>query len=212
MILKQKKLILFEDDTGAAKIAAPINETSEETNDTFKQLEKIPEKFLNAPSWSEELSDQISKANHMSSIAEKLNFTQGEIQTWLTHSNPTESMFREYFIVNKKLEATAKLLTVFKEMNMQEYVTLIEKYNKKVERLSRRNSYDEESDKPQIFINCESSSLDEANILKKYLEKLDLDVWLNDCKTEEGSRVSSAKVGSRVSSAKGASRVSSATR
>lgn len=89
-------------------------------------------------------------------------------------------MLKEWFLSNKKMEATTGLVEVFKEMNLDDYVKLIEKYSKKIERLSRENSYDEEIDSPDVFITFERSSIDQARALKKYLAKLNREIWLDD--------------------------------
>lgn len=175
--------------------AEPEEPQQEETSDTVQELEKAPIEggLVNAPSWSEELCIQIQKADHWTSIADKLKFSDTDISTWNNHSNPTESMLKEWFLTKKKPDATLGLLEVFKELNMQEYVDLIEKYSKRVEQLSRENSYDEELDAPHVLINFESSSLEWARVLKQDLEKLDLVVWLDESKMDTSRSSSSSK-------------------
>ena len=75
---------------------------------------------------------------------------------------------------------------------MQVYVDLIENYSKKIEKISRDNSYDEESDFPQVFISFEHSAAEQARLLKQDLEKFNFIVWLDDSKLEN-SRSSSSK-------------------
>ena len=178
-----------ENTIAQEKTEEPRQETLDIVNEPKKQVEKS---FLNAPSWSEELCEHIQKANHWTSIAEKLSFSEAEISTWNDHTNPTECMLKEWFLTKKKLEATTGLLEVFKELNMQVYVDLIENYSKKIEKISRYNSYDEESDFPQVFISFEHSAAEQARLLKQDLEKFNFIVWLDDSKLEN-SRSSSSK-------------------
>lgn len=175
------KIIYFQ-----GEVPNEVEPEQEETNDAVQELKKVHTEggFDNAPSWSEELCNQIQKADHWTSIAQKLQFSDTDISTWSNHSNPTESMLKEWFLTKKKPDATIGLLEVFKELEMQEYVDLIENYSKKIEKLSRENSYDEESDAPQVLINFERSSSERAQVLKQDLEKLDLVVWLDESKMD----------------------------
>ena len=173
-------------------LEADTDDDQAANKDNFDE-NKEDKAFLNAPSWSEELCAQISKANNWTIIANKLKFKKDDIETWSFDENPAELMLKEWFLSNKKLEATAGLKEVFKDLNLFEYVKLIERYTKKIERLSRENSYDEELDAPDVFISFEKSSLEEAKILKSYLARLNIEIWIDDGRIPgETSRVQSS--------------------
>lgn len=162
----------------------------------FQSAKKEQGRFPGAPTWSEELCNQISETNNWTIIAQKLNFSMENIELWRGHEKPAESMLKEWFIGNKNSEATDGLIKVFMELGLNQYVGLIEKYVENVKRVSRKNSYDEEADAPQIFIVSDGAAIEQAKTLKVQLEKFGFEVWIDDnSSAAESSRVSSSKSG-----------------
>jgi len=119
-------------------------------------------------------------------IAERLKFQERDIEAWKSTENPGEAMLNEWFLANNKLEATNGLVEVFRELGFVDYVELIEGYSKKVDRLSRQSSYDEETDVPHVFIACEKEDAERAQVLKKHLELLKLNIWIDESKLGPG--------------------------
>ncbi len=142
-------------------------------------------------SWSEELCNRmLENENSWLVVAEKLNFAQEDIENWKTSENPGTAMLNEWFLTNKKQDAISGLIEVFNELGFVEYISLIEGYSEKVQSLSKQSFYDEETDVPQVFISFEKEYSQKAHVLKKNLELLSLNVWIDENKLS--SRVNSS--------------------
>ena len=169
----QKKIILLKDI-----------EKNNENCHKYNLKETTDFKIINIPLWSEELCYEIEIKDEWVLISKRLGFSESKIEEWRHNTNPARSMLKEWFAINKKSEAISDILILFNELNMLDYVNLIQRYLTKIEILNSENFYDEEIDKSQIFLIFERESLEKAKILKKYLKKFNLDVWYDDGKID----------------------------
>lgn len=154
------------------------------------KIEEVNNKTLvNVPKWGKQLSEMLKKDWII--IAQRLNYSDKDIKAWLSQSEPCMCMLQEWFITNKTSDAINGLIKTLKSVNKIECVKLIEADLTLVEENNNLNDNDLDADlvknPTDVFVTFEWSSLEKANLLRKYLINENfVNIWFDDGKMGGG--------------------------
>jgi len=183
---QQKNITVMK--TGIKNIGEKLNDLGEVVTEHDGRIEQLDSRTIsNVPSWGKEISSILNRDWIL--VAKRLNYNESDLKAWLTQSEPCMCMLQEWFMTNKTSDAIKGLIKCLKAVNQLKCVKIIESSIQSVENLDE-TAIDTQlvENPPDIFITFEWSTMQQALLLKKYLDEVKfINSWFDDGKMGGGN-------------------------